>query len=72
MSACPCPYVPVIRPTREHSHWAGICSVKWDQPTLVSFDAVIIATNHQAVNCHIRNWPTGRPASWTRETPWRR
>lgn len=44
------PYVPVVRPTREHSHWAGTKSVTWDGPTLGSFDAVIIATNHQAVN----------------------
>ena len=44
------PYVPVIRPTREHAHWAGMRSVHWDQPTLAGFDAVIIATNHQAVN----------------------
>jgi UDP-N-acetyl-D-glucosamine dehydrogenase len=44
------PYVPVIRPTREHAHWAGTRSVNWDQPTLAGFEAVIIATNHQAVN----------------------
>jgi UDP-N-acetyl-D-glucosamine dehydrogenase len=44
------PYVPVIRPTREHSHWAGIRSVNWDQSTLAGFDAVVIATNHKAVN----------------------
>jgi UDP-N-acetyl-D-glucosamine dehydrogenase len=44
------PYVPVIRPTREHPHWTGTCSVKWDRQTLESFDAVIIATNHQSVN----------------------
>ena len=44
------PYVPVIRPTREHPHWAGTCSVNWDRQTLEGFDAAIIATNHQAVN----------------------
>jgi UDP-N-acetyl-D-glucosamine dehydrogenase len=44
------PHVPVIRLTREHSHWAGTRSVNWDRPTLESFDAVIIATNHQAIN----------------------
>jgi hypothetical protein len=43
-------YVPVIRPTREHSHWAHTCSVAWDRETLQSFDAVIIATNHQAID----------------------
>lgn len=44
------PYVPVIRPTREHAHWAGIRSVDWNRKTLESFDAAIVATNHQAVN----------------------
>ena len=44
------PYVPVIRPTREHPHWAGTRSVTWNRETIASFDAVIIATNHQAVN----------------------
>ena len=44
------PYVPVIRPTREHPHWAGTRSVNWDRKTLEGFDAVIIATHHQAVN----------------------
>ena len=44
------PYVPVIRPTREHPHWAGTRSISWNRETLQSFDAVIIATNHQAIN----------------------
>ena len=44
------PYVPVIRLTREHPHWAGTRSVAWNRETLQGFDAVIIATNHQAVN----------------------
>ncbi len=44
------PYVPIIRPTREHPHWAGTRSVVWDRETIGSFDAVIIATNHRSVN----------------------
>jgi len=44
------PYVPVIRLTREHPHWAGTRSLGWNRETLQKFDAVIIATNHQAVN----------------------
>jgi len=44
------PYVPVIRPTREHPHWAGVRSVDWNRPTLEKFDAVIVATNHRGVN----------------------
>ena len=44
------PYVPVIRPTREHPHWAGLRSVVWDRATVEGFDAVIVATNHRVVN----------------------
>jgi UDP-N-acetyl-D-glucosamine dehydrogenase len=44
------PYVPVIKPTREHSHWAGRKSVKWDRATIESFDLVLVATNHSCVN----------------------
>lgn len=44
------PYVPVIRPTREHSRWAGTKSVTWDRDTIAGFDAVVIATAHAAVN----------------------
>lgn len=46
------PYVPVIRPTREHAHWAGTESVKWDRETIAGFDVVLIATNHACVNYH--------------------
>jgi UDP-N-acetyl-D-glucosamine dehydrogenase len=44
------PYVPVIRPTREHAHWAGTKSVAWNQATVSGFDVVLIATNHNCVN----------------------
>jgi UDP-N-acetyl-D-glucosamine dehydrogenase len=44
------PYVPVIRPTREHAHWAGTKSVAWDKDTISAFDLVLIATNHSSVN----------------------
>ena len=44
------PYVPVIKPTREHAHWAGTRSVPWNQKTVSSFDLVLIATNHAAVD----------------------
>jgi len=44
------PYVPIVRPTREHPHWAGTPSVKWNRDTIASFDAVLLATNHQSVN----------------------
>jgi len=44
------PYVPVIRPTREHAHWTGTRSVAWNRETVQNYDAVIIATNHQSVS----------------------
>jgi UDP-N-acetyl-D-glucosamine dehydrogenase len=44
------PYVPVIKPTREHLHWAGKKSVEWDRATIESFDLVLITTNHSCVN----------------------
>lgn len=44
------PYVPVIKPTREHAHWAGVRSVAWDRATVQGFDLVLIATNHASVN----------------------
>jgi UDP-N-acetyl-D-glucosamine dehydrogenase len=44
------PYVPAIKQTREHSHWAGKKSVKWDRATVENFDLVLIATNHSCVN----------------------
>ena len=44
------PHVPVIRPTREHPHWAGTHSIVWNREMIRSYDAVLIATNHQAIN----------------------
>jgi UDP-N-acetyl-D-glucosamine dehydrogenase len=44
------PHVPVIKPTREHPHWAGTKSVAWNRRTIAAFDAVLIATAHGAVN----------------------
>ena len=41
------PYVPVIRPTREHPRFAGRRSVEWKREIIASFDVVLIATNHQ-------------------------
>ena len=43
------PYIPVIGPTREHGHWAGIQSVEWKPEVLGGFDLVVIATHHKAV-----------------------
>ncbi|MBV9129386.1 MAG: nucleotide sugar dehydrogenase [Verrucomicrobia bacterium] len=44
------PYVPVIRPTREHPHWAGTESVPWNRASIAVFDAVVILTAHSCVN----------------------
>ena len=44
------PNIPVIRPSREHSHWAGTKSVKWNRKIISSFDAVLISTAHDGVN----------------------
>jgi UDP-N-acetyl-D-glucosamine dehydrogenase len=44
------PHIPEINPTREHAHWTGTKSVKWNRETIAGFDAVVIATAHKAVN----------------------
>jgi UDP-N-acetyl-D-glucosamine dehydrogenase len=44
------PHVPVIKPTREHPHWAGTKTVKWTQKTIAGMDAALIATAHDAVD----------------------
>jgi len=44
------PYVPIIKPTREHAHWAGTESVVWNKQTITAFDVVLIATNHACIN----------------------
>jgi UDP-N-acetyl-D-glucosamine dehydrogenase len=46
------PYVPVIKPTREHPQFAGRKSVEWNRATIETFDVVLIATNHSSVNYH--------------------
>lgn len=44
------PHIPEIRPTREHPEWTGARSVVWNERTIASFDVVVIATAHAAVN----------------------
>ena len=44
------PYIPIIRPSREHGHWAGTRSVSWTREVLGRFDVVLISTQHEAVN----------------------
>jgi len=44
------PHVPVIRPSREHSHFAGRESVAWNYESVSLYDAAIISTAHSTVN----------------------
>ena len=44
------PYIPIIRPSREHAHWAGLESITWEQETIQRFDLTLIATAHTKVN----------------------
>ena len=46
------PYVPVIKPTREHPQFAGRKSIEWNRSTIENFDVILIATNHSSVNYH--------------------
>jgi len=51
------PYVPVIKPTREHSQFAGRRSVAWNRGAIQSFNVVLIATNHSCINYHeLADW----------------
>lgn len=44
------PHVLEIGPTREHAKWKGLRSVAWSRETIAKTDAVVISTNHKAVN----------------------
>lgn len=44
------PFVPVIKESREHSHWAGTKSIEWKKEVVEDFDAVVISTNHTEIN----------------------
>ncbi len=44
------PYCPVVRPSREHSHFAGIASVALEAISADAFDAAIISTGHDNVD----------------------
>ncbi|MBI5800761.1 MAG: nucleotide sugar dehydrogenase [Verrucomicrobia bacterium] len=51
------PHVPVVRPSREHGHWAGTKSVPWTKKSISSYDAVVISTNHKkASNQELADW----------------
>jgi len=44
------PHIPIIRPNRAHAHWARTKSIAWNQKNIESYDAVLIATAHRAIN----------------------
>ena len=44
------PFIPEVLPTREHKEWTGTKSIEWDKETVSGFDAVLISTNHSAIN----------------------
>ena len=44
------PYVPVVPPTREHASLSGRKSVAWNPEDFGSYDAVLIATDHDMVD----------------------
>jgi hypothetical protein len=46
--------VPVIRPSREHAHFAGRKSVALAADTMADYDLVLVATNHKAVDFNHR------------------
>lgn len=43
------PHIPVIGPTREHAHYAGMKSVEWKREVISKFDLALIATAHKDV-----------------------
>jgi UDP-N-acetyl-D-glucosamine dehydrogenase len=46
------PHVPVIPKTREHAQLAGRARITWSDEKLRSYDAVLIVTDHEAVDYH--------------------
>lgn len=44
------PFVPVIPRTRAHGHLAGRAGITWDSEHLRSYDAALIATDHDVVD----------------------
>jgi UDP-N-acetyl-D-glucosamine dehydrogenase len=43
-------YVPVIKPSREHGHWAGKESIQWSKEIVSDYDVVIVSTDHADVD----------------------
>jgi UDP-N-acetyl-D-glucosamine dehydrogenase len=51
------PFIPKIKPTREHHYWTDTESIAWNEEQIKSFDAVIIATNHSEIDYEqLKEW----------------
>ena len=44
------PFIPEILPTREHADWTGEKTIEWNKDSISEFDAIVISTNHSAIN----------------------
>ena len=44
------PHIPLVRPSREHRHFAGRASVELTAEVIEGFDAVLVVTRHGAVD----------------------
>lgn len=44
------PYIPVVKPMREHEKWIGKKSIAWDAKAFTNFDAALICTAHANVD----------------------
>jgi UDP-N-acetyl-D-glucosamine dehydrogenase len=44
------PYVPIIRPSREHSHLSGKRSIEWSKESIAEYDAVVVSTAHRNID----------------------
>lgn len=44
------PYIPCIKPSREHMNWVGLKSTPWDRDNIKGADAVLVVTAHRDVN----------------------
>lgn len=51
------PYIPEIGPTREHAKWQGKKSVSWSRKAVSTYDAVVLATHHRALDlAQLASW----------------
>ncbi len=51
------PFIPTIKPSRQHGHWAGTESIAWNKEVIEKMDAVIISTDHSKIDFEkLRDW----------------